>query len=96
MSSKGENSKIFIQVSDSKPTEVMQEIIENGQEDGFYLCNVSDIIEKHKKWKYAMPRVKPYFGKFIYNIFDWLSFKRILYKVVHRKQFYGSEVKVKN
>lgn len=64
MCSNGENSKIFIQVTDSKPTEVMQKIIENGQEDGFYVCNVSDIIEKFQKWKYAMPRVKPYFGKF--------------------------------
>lgn len=71
MCSNGENGKIFIQVTDLQPTVVMQEIIKNGQEDGFFLCDVSDIIDKHNKWKCAIPRVKPFYGKFVCNI--WID-----------------------
>lgn len=63
MCTNGDSAKILIQVTDSKPIEIIQEIVENGQEDGFFLCNVSDIVEKLKKWKCAMPRVKPFYGK---------------------------------
>lgn len=69
----GDTGKIFVQVTDLKPTEVMKQFITNGQEDAFFLCNVSDIVEKLKKWKHAMPRVKPFYGKFFlfkYCIFD--------------------------
>lgn len=62
MGLRGENGKTFIQVTDLKPTEVLQEIIANGQEDGF--CDVNDIVEKNEKWVCAIPRVKPFYGKF--------------------------------
>lgn len=28
----------------------------------FYICNISDIIEKHRIWKQRMPRVLPFYG----------------------------------
>lgn len=33
------------------------------EEEPLYVCNVSDIIEKHTIWKQQMPRVMPFYGK---------------------------------
>lgn len=33
------------------------------EEEPLYVCNVSDIIEKHQIWKQQMPRVMPFYGK---------------------------------
>lgn len=43
--------------------DVIRQIVRDGQEDSFYLCNVSDIIQKYKNWKLAMPRIKSFYGK---------------------------------
>lgn len=32
------------------------------QEDAFYVCDIGDIVQKHRIWKAALPRVKPYYG----------------------------------
>lgn len=34
-------------------------------EEPLYICNISDIIEKHRIWKQSMPRVLPFYGRFI-------------------------------
>lgn len=33
-------------------------------EEPLYICNISDIINKHQIWKENMPRVIPFYGKF--------------------------------
>lgn len=33
------------------------------EEEPLYVCNVSDIVEKHRTWKQQMPRVMPFYGK---------------------------------
>lgn len=32
-------------------------------EEPLYICNISDIIQKHQIWKLRMPRVLPFYGK---------------------------------
>lgn len=32
-------------------------------EEPFYVCNISDIIRKHRLWKQRMPRVLPFYGE---------------------------------
>lgn len=32
-------------------------------EESLFICNVSDIINKHKIWKRSMPRVIPFYGE---------------------------------
>lgn len=34
------------------------------EDEPFYICNISDIIEKHRTWQQRMPRVIPFYGKF--------------------------------
>lgn len=34
-------------------------------EEPFYICNISDIIQKHRIWQQRMPRVLPFYGKLI-------------------------------
>lgn len=46
------------------PLTVIKQIINDGQEDSFYVCDVSDIIQKYKNWKKSMPRVKTFYGEF--------------------------------
>lgn len=31
--------------------------------EGFYICNVSDIVDKYRVWKELFPRVKPFYGR---------------------------------
>jgi len=33
------------------------------QEEAFYVCDVGDIVHKHREWKRKMPRVEPFYGK---------------------------------
>lgn len=33
-------------------------------EEPLYICNISDIIEKHRIWKQRMPRVLPFYGMY--------------------------------
>lgn len=35
----------------------------HGGEEALYICNVSDIMNKHQIWKQNMPRVTPFYGK---------------------------------
>lgn len=62
--------KIPIQVTDLNSKDVVRQLVQNGQEDGFFLCDVSDIVEKFQKWNQAMPRIKPYYGKYAKNFID--------------------------
>lgn len=32
-------------------------------EEPLYVCNISDIIQKHHIWKQSMPRVQPFYGE---------------------------------
>lgn len=64
MTSNHEALKIPIEVTDLDSKDVMRQIVENGQEDGFFLCDVSDVVEKYQKWNRAMPRVTPFYGKY--------------------------------
>lgn len=56
-----------IQVTNLSAKEVMQKIVRDGQEDGFFICDISDIVEKYQKWVSVMPRVKPFYGEFLNN-----------------------------
>lgn len=40
-------------------------------DDPFYICDISDIIRKHRIWQEQMPRVFPFYGEFN-NIFESL------------------------
>lgn len=33
-------------------------------EESLFICNISDIINKHKIWKQSMPRVTPFYGEY--------------------------------
>lgn len=39
------------------------------QEEAFYVCDIGDIIRKHKEWKSKLPRVVPFYG----TLFEILS-----------------------
>lgn len=42
---------------------VLRDIAESGvQEEAFYVCDIGEIVQKHKIWKLAMPRVEPHYA----------------------------------
>lgn len=42
---------------------IIKEITESGmQEEAFYVCDIGDIVRKHKIWNTTMPRVKPHYA----------------------------------
>lgn len=34
-----------------------------GDED-FYICNISDVVDKYRTWRQYLPRVRPFYGEF--------------------------------
>ncbi|CAH2014421.1 unnamed protein product [Acanthoscelides obtectus] len=56
---------LHIQVVESQVTEeeVIEEIVDSGKvADAFYVCDVSDIVEKHRHWEHVMTRIQPYYA----------------------------------
>lgn len=52
---------------------VVREIADSGvQEEAFYVCNIGEIVQKHKIWKLAMPRVDPHYGKSL-TFYKWIK-----------------------
>lgn len=56
-----------------KPVNAIDEIsrksvLNDADEEPFYICNISDIIQKHAIWKFRMPRVTPFYGKYVYLV----------------------------
>lgn len=50
--------------------DIIKTIIDvRNQEDGFYIVDIGDVIEKHRKWISKMPRVDPHFGTSRVNIY---------------------------
>lgn len=43
--------------------EVVKDLATNScNEDPFIVCDVSDIVRKHKLWKVSLPRVEPFYA----------------------------------
>lgn len=40
----------------------------SNQEEAFFVCDLKDIIEKHKIWTASMPRVEPHYGESPYKL----------------------------
>lgn len=38
---------------------------EISEDDGLAICDISDIIRKHEAWENYLPRVRPFFGRFL-------------------------------
>ncbi|CAH1976598.1 unnamed protein product [Acanthoscelides obtectus] len=55
--------RIHILHGQSTTWSVIKDIVSsNNQEDAFYVCDVGDIIRKHKIWKAMLPRVEPFYA----------------------------------
>nr|CAI5821695.1 unnamed protein product [Callosobruchus analis] len=55
--------RIHILNGQSNTWSVIKDIVSsNNQEDAFYVCDVGDIIRKHKIWKTVLPRVEPFYA----------------------------------
>nr|CAH7759398.1 unnamed protein product [Callosobruchus chinensis] len=55
--------RIHILNGQSNTWSVIKDIVStNNQEDAFYVCDVGDIIRKHKIWKTMLPRVEPFYA----------------------------------
>lgn len=62
--SAAEDKRVHIIDSQSSVWSVIREIVEtNNQEDAFYICDIGDIVFKHKTWTAKLPRVEPHYGK---------------------------------
>ena len=46
----------------SSAAEAVQSVIDDGQDEPFYVVDVNDMLLKHKKWLINLPRVKPFYA----------------------------------
>lgn len=64
------DERVHILDSQSNVWSVIMEIADSGvQEEAFYVCDVGDIVRKHKTWKAFLPRVQPHYGNFFSLLF---------------------------
>lgn len=72
----------------NKPLNVLDEIrkktITDVQEEPLYICDLTDIIEKHRTWTQMLPRIKPFYGMFY---FSFLVILLSHYKYSKKKDF---------
>jgi len=58
-----EDERVHVLDANSNVWSVIHDIAESGtQEEAFYICDIGDIVRKHKIWKSAMPRVEPHYA----------------------------------
>lgn len=56
--------KVFDDTVDNM--DIIKTIIDTeNQENGFYIVDIGDIINKHREWITKIPRVVPHYGMFI-------------------------------
>lgn len=59
-----EEERVHILDSQSNVWSVIRDIACNtNQEEAFYVCDIGDIVRKHKIWKAKLPRVEPHYGR---------------------------------
>lgn len=57
------DDRVHILNSHSNVLSVIKDIANNEtQEDAFYVCDIGDIVRKHKIWKAKLPRIEPYYA----------------------------------
>jgi hypothetical protein len=42
-----------------------QDVCEAGEEDTFFVADLGEVYRQHMRWKKNLPRVKPFYGKFL-------------------------------
>ncbi|XP_047120199.1 ornithine decarboxylase 1-like [Schistocerca piceifrons] len=57
------DERIHVMDAGANVWNIIKDIAESGvQEEAFYVCDIGDIMKKHKEWKLKMPRVQPYYA----------------------------------
>lgn len=58
-----QDERVHVLDNDSSVWSIVESIAESGvQEEAFYVCDIGDIVEKHRIWKSAMPRIIPHYA----------------------------------
>lgn len=58
-----DDERVHVLDSNTDVWSVIRNIAESGtQEDAFYVCDIGDIVNKHKVWKELLPRVEPHYA----------------------------------
>lgn len=62
---KGISGKIHVIDQSVDAIDIIRQIsvTDDENDEPFHICNVSDIIRKHRIWKQRMPRVQPFYGE---------------------------------
>lgn len=57
------DERIHVLDGNSDVWKVVRDIAESGvQEEPFYVCDIGDVVRKHKEWKLKLPRVEPHYA----------------------------------
>ncbi|CAH0551706.1 unnamed protein product [Brassicogethes aeneus] len=56
------DERFHILEPETKVWDVIREVTDTEQEDAFYVCDMGDIVRKHKIWKATLPRVVPHYA----------------------------------
>jgi len=57
------DDRIHVLDDETDAWKVVRDIAKSGvQEEAFYVCDIGDIVHKHREWKLKMPRVEPHYA----------------------------------
>lgn len=60
------DNRIQVLEDDTDVFSTVNNIVKNGQQkEGFYLCDVSEIVRKYSNWKKFFPRIPLFYGKYL-------------------------------
>lgn len=58
-----QDERVHVLDNSSNVWSVVESIAMSGvQEEAFYVCDIGDIVRKHRLWKKNMPRVEPHYA----------------------------------
>ncbi|CAB4027735.1 ornithine decarboxylase-like, partial [Paramuricea clavata] len=59
-----ENPKVSVFEDGVSIKEVITTLMQNNksEDDAFYCVDIGDILKKHEKWKYLLPRIEPFYA----------------------------------
>ncbi|XP_067005986.1 ornithine decarboxylase 1 [Anabrus simplex] len=57
------DERVHVLDAETDVFKVIRDIAQSGvQEEAFYVCDIGDVVRKHKEWKMKLPRVEPHYA----------------------------------
>ncbi|XP_022125488.2 ornithine decarboxylase 1 [Pieris rapae] len=57
-----DEERVCVMEGEWSPSGVIRQVVEEGQEDPFYVMDLGEVVRRYQHWKAMMPRVEPFYA----------------------------------